>query len=243
MTSASHPLKSNRTAVRPLRTAAVSLLAMTKRLVSGGIWWCRLSRRGLFCAGVVEVRGNVRFAGGGFVDRGVLISSRGAHRYEDGWAETPGEVAIGPDVSLGRGAMLLAHGGSIRLGRHVSVNPYCLLHGDGGLTIGDHTRIASHTVIVAANHTFDDPDTPTWKQPLNRRGITVGRDVWIGAGCRVLDGVTIGDGAVIAAGAVVTKDVAPGEIVGGVPAKVIGCRGKPRPLHQVEEVAFRPPHA
>lgn len=52
----------------------------------------------------------------------------------------------------------------------------------------------------------------------------VGNDVWIGARCMVMDGVTIGDGAIIAAGAVVTADVAPYSIVGGVPAREIKKR-------------------
>lgn len=52
----------------------------------------------------------------------------------------------------------------------------------------------------------------------------IGNDVWIGAGAKVLSGITVGDGAVIAAGAVVTKDVAPYEIVGGNPAKHIRWR-------------------
>ncbi len=54
--------------------------------------------------------------------------------------------------------------------------------------------------------------------------VVIGNDVWIGEGVKILEGVTIGDGAVIAAGAVVTKDVAPYEIVGGVPAKHIRYR-------------------
>ena len=47
---------------------------------------------------------------------------------------------------------------------------------------------------------------------------------WIGGGAIVLQGVTIGCGAVVAAGAVVTKDVEAYDIVGGVPAAVIGSR-------------------
>lgn len=54
--------------------------------------------------------------------------------------------------------------------------------------------------------------------------ITIGNDVWIGAGAKIMRGVNIGDGAIIGAGAVVTKDVEPYTIVGGVPAKVIRKR-------------------
>lgn len=54
--------------------------------------------------------------------------------------------------------------------------------------------------------------------------VSIGNDVWIGAGAMVLDGVRVGDGAVIAAGAVVTRDVDPYAIVGSVPARVIRYR-------------------
>lgn len=51
--------------------------------------------------------------------------------------------------------------------------------------------------------------------------VSIGNKVWVGANVTILPGISLGDGAIIAAGAVVTKDVAPGTIVGGVPAKFI----------------------
>lgn len=54
--------------------------------------------------------------------------------------------------------------------------------------------------------------------------ITIGNDVWIGNGAKVLKNVHVGDGAVIGAGAIVTKDVPPYAVVAGNPAKIIKKR-------------------
>ena len=51
--------------------------------------------------------------------------------------------------------------------------------------------------------------------------VTIGNDVWIGANCTILPGVTIGNNVVVAAGAVVNRDVPDNCVVGGVPAKAI----------------------
>lgn len=58
----------------------------------------------------------------------------------------------------------------------------------------------------------------------DHRPIQIDDYVWIGVGATVLRGVHIGEGAVVCAGAVVTKDVAPYDIVAGVPAKKIAER-------------------
>ena len=59
---------------------------------------------------------------------------------------------------------------------------------------------------------------------MKKGPILIGHDVWIGANCIVMAGVTIGSGAVVAAGSVVTKDVPQFAIVGGSPAKIIRLR-------------------
>ena len=59
---------------------------------------------------------------------------------------------------------------------------------------------------------------------IQRKKVIVGNDVLISLNAIIKEGVTIGDGAIIGAGAVVTKDVAPYEIVGGVPAKHLKFR-------------------
>lgn len=124
-------------------------------------------------------------------------------------------------------AMLLTHpSGQITLGSNCSVNPFTVLYGHGGLQIGNDVRIATHTVIIPANHNFDDLGVPIRLQGLSKRGITIEDDVWIGANCVILDGSHIGRGSVIAAGSVVSSSVPPGSIVAGIPGKVIRRRGE-----------------
>lgn len=135
-----------------------------------------------------------------------------------------GSITIGENSELMQGVLIMTYGGTIEIGARCSINPYSILYGHGNLKIGNDVLIAAHTVIIPANHNFDDIHIPINSQGLTTKGIVIDDDVWIGAGCKILDGVTIGKGAVIAAGAVVNKNVPPYTIVGGVPAKELKKR-------------------
>lgn len=136
-----------------------------------------------------------------------------------------GRVLVSGGVTISDGVIIAPYGGSIEIGARAYIGPYCVLYGHGGLVIGRNTMIGAHTVIVPANHSVTRPGRPMDVQPPTKKGITIGEDVWIGAGCKVLDGVHIGNGAVIGAGAVVTKDIDAYVTAAGVPAKVIvGCQ-------------------
>lgn len=108
-------------------------------------------------------------------------------------------------------------GKNITLGKNVFINACCCFQDQGGISIGDGTFIGHRVVLATLDHGFLPEDRGSnYPAPIR-----IGRNVWIGSGAVVLRGVTIGDNAVIAAGAVVTRDVEPGVIVGGVPAKFI----------------------
>ena len=108
-------------------------------------------------------------------------------------------------------------GRNIRIGCNVFINAGCCFQDQGGITIGDRVLIGHRVVLATLNHA----------EPVAERGtllpapISIGDDVWIGAGAVVCPGVSIGTGAIVAAGAVVTRDVPAGVVVGGVPARVL----------------------
>jgi acetyltransferase-like isoleucine patch superfamily enzyme len=134
-------------------------------------------------------------------------------------------IQIGERCRIWHGVELHSWGGNIRIGNRSSLNPYCILYGHGGLEIGSHVRIATHVVIVAANHKFDRNGMSITEQGVTAKGIVIENDVWIGAGAIILDGVRIGGGAVIAAGAVISRDVLPNAVVAGVPGRALRFRG------------------
>jgi acetyltransferase-like isoleucine patch superfamily enzyme len=137
-------------------------------------------------------------------------------------------IDLGPLVRIRPFVSLLAYGGSVVLGRRVTVGEGSVLCGHGGLVVGENTMISWHCSIIPANHLFDRTDVPARLQGEERLGIKIGRNVWIGSGVTVLDGVTIGDDAVIGAGAVVASDIPPFAVAVGVPAQVIRDRRQPR---------------
>ena len=135
-----------------------------------------------------------------------------------------GRINIASGTEVLHGAVILTYGGSITIGSNCSINPYSILYGHGGLTIGNNVLIAGGSMLVPNNHVYTHPERPILLQGSSSKGIRVEDDVWIGHGCSILDGVTIGKGSVVAAGSVVNKNVPPYSIVGGVPAKILKKR-------------------
>jgi acetyltransferase-like isoleucine patch superfamily enzyme len=106
----------------------------------------------------------------------------------------------------------------LRIGDDVSINAFVHIWAQGGVSIGGSTLIASHVAITSLSH---DPKAKTFSGSLVSKPVMIGSNVWIGSHAVVLPGVSIGDGAIVGAGAVVTRDVAPGDVVAGVPAAPI----------------------
>jgi maltose O-acetyltransferase len=114
----------------------------------------------------------------------------------------------------------------VSIGKGTRIADYVHMWGSGGIEIGENVLIAAHSVITSMTH---DPDVSPYAGSLVKRKVILEDNVWLGSNCVILPGVTIGANAIVAAGAVVTKGVAPGDIVGGVPARSIKATKSPLP--------------
>lgn len=133
-------------------------------------------------------------------------------------------VSIGKNTTIECTGTLRLLGKGLVVGDNVGLGTHGFFGCAGGVEIGDNTIFGNYVSLHAENHNFSKTDVPIRLQGVNRKGIKIGSDCWIGAKSTILDGAVIGDGCVIAAGAVVRGNIEPYSIVGGVPAKILKKR-------------------
>lgn len=137
-------------------------------------------------------------------------------------------IELGDCTRVMRGAYLCSYVSNAREGEGIKTGSRCwlgvncvLASGQGGLFLGEEVLIGPQAVLVTGDHDFARLELTATQRDYSGKPITIGDNVWIGAGAVVVGGVSVGANAVVAAGAVVTRDVAAGEVVGGVPARTI----------------------
>ena len=125
-------------------------------------------------------------------------------KYNNTHIEPPFQCDMGNNISFGKG-------GFINYGvKILDIAP---------VTIGEYVLIAPNVVLATVDHPIDLAERV--KPYACGEPITIGDNVWLGAGAIVLGGVTIGDRSVIGAGSVVTKDIPNDVIAVGNPCRVI----------------------
>ena len=146
------------------------------------------------------------------------------------------------DVTFGEGVIVAPFTNlyGCRIGDQTRIGPFVEIQRDA--EIGARCKIQSHSFICTGVVIEDEvfvghgtlfindkfPRATTDAGELMTEGdwslqhTVVERRAALGSGVVVLGGVRIGAGALVGAGAVVTRDVAPGETVAGVPARAQG---------------------
>jgi len=137
-------------------------------------------------------------------------------------------IVIGAHTQIYDFVVIRAVGGEgdIVIGEHCYINPNCTLYSGSGIRFGNYVLVGPGCSIVPANHAIDRTDIEIRKQGFmpSKGGVVIEDDVWIGAGCVILDGTHIEKGAVVAAGSVVSGRLEGNSVWGGSPCKLLRKR-------------------
>jgi len=154
---------------------------------------------------------------------GIIKTPRMVWGYQDSNGEWRPRTRISDTI-------FMYHPEKIRISDNVFIWHYSILDGTGELEIGEGSQIgawvgvfthSSHIAIrIYGNHYQEVSEQGKKGYPISN--VKIGKYVFVGAGAKILPGVTIGRGALIATGSIVSKNVGEFEIVSGNPAKVIG---------------------
>jgi maltose O-acetyltransferase len=121
------------------------------------------------------------------------------------------------------------YGAHVAIGAHTFANVGCVLLDSAPIRIGARGLLGPGVQLLTATHPASAAErrVPGWtpesgRAPYRTRAapITIGDDVWLGAGTIVLAGVTIGDNVTVGAGSVVTRDLPSGVLAHGSPCRV-----------------------
>lgn len=140
-------------------------------------------------------------------------------------------IKLGDNVSIGKNTTIECTGSlkfigkGLTVGNNVGLGTHGFFGCAGGVTIGNDTIFGNFVSLHSENHNYESNELPIRLQGVNRKGIIIGENCWIGAKVTILDGVNILDGCIIAAGSVVISgEYLADSIYGGVPAKFIKKR-------------------
>lgn len=120
------------------------------------------------------------------------------------------------------------HDPRIRIGKNLStsgrlhVSAISLVEIGDDCLFGTNVYIGDHAHGSLSGPSPDSPLTPPRRRALASRGpVRIGHRVWLGDNVVIVDGVTIGDGCIVGANSVVTRDLEPGTVAVGAPARQI----------------------
>ena len=126
--------------------------------------------------------------------------------------------SVGEHVAI-RPPLYMDYGYQTTIGPGTFINFGAVILDVGRVTIGADVQIGPNVQLLTPTHPLDPAIR---RQALEaQRPITIEDNVWLGGGVIVCPGVTIGRDTVVGAGAVVTRDLPPGVLAVGNPARVL----------------------
>jgi acetyltransferase-like isoleucine patch superfamily enzyme len=131
-------------------------------------------------------------------------------------------LRVGADCQVRGGRWLLEDkGSSIVVGASTTMIGDTLIASEGTrISLGEDCMLSSNVEIRSSDgHSIFNGQTGERLNPA--QDVKVGKHVWLGAGVRILKGVTVGDHSIVAAGALVSKDLPPHCVAAGIPARVL----------------------
>jgi acetyltransferase-like isoleucine patch superfamily enzyme len=131
-------------------------------------------------------------------------------------------ASYGPGLSL-KGPIRLSGAEFLTIGANVHIGENAFIRAEGGLWIGDNTRISRNLVLYTISHRYDGQRLP-YDEGWTKKPVTIGKNVWIGMNVTIAPGTTIGDGAVVGMGTTVSGTVPPLSIIGSEKWRQIGQR-------------------
>ncbi|NIM74339.1 MAG: transferase [Gammaproteobacteria bacterium] len=137
----------------------------------------------------------------------------------------PETITIADNVYIGHQTILKGyHKNKMSIGAGTWIGQQCFLHSAGGIQIGPRVGIGPGVKIFTSVHTPTPMPAPIIEADLEFAPVCIGEGCDIGIGAIVMPGVTVGRGVQIGAGAVVTRDIEDGQVVAGVPARLLKTR-------------------
>ncbi len=143
------------------------------------------------------------------------------------------EVEATPNLRFGRGCTvssfvkIKATEGLIHIGARSGFATGCFISsGAKGIEIGCNVLFGPNVTVLGSTYVYDELDVPFEDQGHTSKGVTIGNNVWIGAGSVIADGAKLGDNTIVVANSLVTRRYPDNVIIQGTPAKVIMRRGR-----------------
>jgi acetyltransferase-like isoleucine patch superfamily enzyme len=135
----------------------------------------------------------------------------------------------GRGVELGNGSSISSYcgifprepgfDGKFVMGEGSNIGDNTIIDTSDDVIIGNQVALGPYDIIYTHDHNYHSDTLAAWKGGVHTGKVIIEDGAWVGARVVLLPGVTIGRRAIVAAGSVVTKSVAAGDIVGGIPAK------------------------